>query len=142
MNDWYDGRIDRTYQRHCYDDALKHLRPDIEIYSSAHEDILRALQSATAKNRRGGKGNGPNALIVPPPGPRKDGKGTGNDPLIQPTGPKAETGASSVAAKLNPVSASSLPLPLLVLGGLALVLVFAGVAGLAAKHFQARRQGR
>src|SRR5436190_24101170 len=45
LNDWYDGRIDQTYPRHCYDDALNHLPADVETYSSAHDDILRALQS-------------------------------------------------------------------------------------------------
>ena len=25
LNDWYDGRIDRTYPKHCYTDALHHL---------------------------------------------------------------------------------------------------------------------
>src|SRR5437764_13995998 len=46
LNDWYDGRIDGTYPRHCYQDALKHLPPDVETYSSARDDIERALQSA------------------------------------------------------------------------------------------------
>jgi hypothetical protein len=41
---------------------------------------------------------------------------------------------------LNPSSASSLPLPLLVLGGLAILLVAAGAAGLLAKRLQARKQ--
>ena len=50
-------------------------------------------------------------------------------------------GLSKVADKLNPGSASSLPVPLLVLGGLALLLVAAGGAGLAYKRFQTRRPG-
>ena len=44
LNDWYDGRIDQTYSVHCYKDALKHLPADVQTYSSAHDDILRALR--------------------------------------------------------------------------------------------------
>src|SRR5436305_3994028 len=136
LNDWYDGRIDKTYARHCYEDALHHLpaRADLETYSSAHDDILRALQSAIAKGRRAGHKLGPNALIVPPPGQSKNGRGGKPG-----TGRKPAKGLSQLADKLNPGSASSLPLPLLVLGGLALVLVAAGGTGLVVKRVQARR---
>jgi hypothetical protein len=130
LNDWYDGRIDGTYQRHCYNDALKHLPADVSTYSSAHDDILRALQSAIAKAGAAGQTLGPNALIKPPAG------GKGKTGATQ-TGRKQGTG---LADKLNPGSPSSLPVPLLILGGLALVLVAAGGAGLIAKRIQARRQ--
>ena len=52
LNDWYDGRIDQTYPVHCYKDALKHLPADVQTYSSAHDDILRALQTAIAKQKK------------------------------------------------------------------------------------------
>src|SRR5262249_22631084 len=65
LNDWYDGRIDRIYARYCYQAALKHLPADIDAYSSARDDILRALQSAHAKARRAGVKFGANAPIVP-----------------------------------------------------------------------------
>jgi len=133
LNDWYDGRIDGSYERHCYNDALKHLPADVSTYSSAHDDILRALQGAIAKQRKSGHNVGPNTLIAPPAGPKKGGGST-------PTGRKPEKGLTGLANKLNPGSPSSLPVPLLVLGGLALVLVAAGGAGLVAKRIQARRQ--
>jgi hypothetical protein len=133
LNDWYDGRIDGTYPRHCYNDALKHLPADVSTYSSAHDDILRALQSAIAKQRKAGKNVGPNTLIAAPGGPRKGGSQTDTTQ----TGRKQGTG---LADRLNPGSPSSLPVPLLILGGLALVLVAAGGVGLVAKRIQARRQ--
>jgi hypothetical protein len=140
LNDWYDGRIDGTYPRHCYSDALKHLPADVSTYSSAHDDILRALQSAIAKQQKpGGPKVGPNTLLKPPPGPKNGGSvsgGTGTTDTT-PTGRKQGTG---LANKLNPSSPSSLPVPLLILGGLALLLVAAGAAGLVAKRIQARRQ--
>jgi hypothetical protein len=131
LNDWYDGRIDGSYQRHCYNDALKHLPADVSTYSSAHDDILRALQSAIAKTRTAGHSLGPNAVIKPPARPK------GGKTDTTQTGRKQSTG---LANKLNPGSPSSLPVPLLILGGLALVLVAAGGAGLVAKRIQARRQ--
>ena len=46
IDDWYDdGRVDRTYPLHCYDDAIEALPPDVRDYSSAKEDIQRALQA-------------------------------------------------------------------------------------------------
>jgi hypothetical protein len=141
LNDWYDGRIDRIYARHCYQDALKHLPDDIETYSSARDDILRALQSAHAKARRAGVKFGPNALIVPTGGSssgKADGSTTTTTTTVA-TGRKQPKGLSGLADDLNPGSASSLPLPLLVLGALALLLVAAGATGLVVKRIQERR---
>lgn len=135
LNDWYDGRIDQTYPKHCYTDALHHLPADVSTYSSAHDDILRALQSAIANEKKSGKKVGPNTLI--PAQKPKPGKGGGTTSPTSTT--KSPGGLTKIANKLNPGSATSLPLPLLVLGGLALVLVAAGGAGLVAKRLQARR---
>jgi hypothetical protein len=142
LNDWYDGRIDRIYARRCYQDALKHLPADIDTYSSARDDILRALQGARAKARRAGVKFGPNALIVPTSTTSStsssDGSTTTTTTTVA-TGRKQQKGLSGLADDLNPGSASSLPLPLLVLGGLALVLVAAGATGLVVKRIQERR---
>jgi hypothetical protein len=129
LNDWYDGRIDGTYPIHCYEDALKHLPSDVNTYSSARDDILRALQSARTKIRKEGLVPGPNSLVKP----SKLGK---NSTIHGP-----QKGLTKLADQLNPSSPSSLPLPLLVLGGLALLLVAAGGAGLLVKRLQSRRPG-
>ena len=114
---------------------MKHLPADVATYSSAHDDILRALQSAVAKEKRAGHSVGPNTLLPPPSSGGKGGKTvTGATTTI---GRKPDDG---LANKLNPSSADSLPVPLLVLGGLAILLVLAGGAGLIAKQIQARRQ--
>jgi hypothetical protein len=134
LNDWYDGRIDGSYPRHCYNDALKHLPADVSTYSSAREDIQRALQSAIAKQQKAGHKGGPNT-IVPPTAPPK---GSGNGSTTTTTGPDKGTGSAS--GPLDSGSPSSLPTPLLILGGLALLLVAAGAAGLIAKRIQARRE--
>jgi hypothetical protein len=162
LNDWYDGRIDHTYALHCYTDALKHLPPDVRTYSSAHDDIERALQSAIAKETKAHQKVGPNTPIPPPAQPTGGGtstvvvfggKGANHPPELLATsngpsppggagvGRKTPGGVVSLVDKLNPGSADSLPLPLLVLGGLALLLVAAGAAGLVVKQVRARRPG-
>jgi hypothetical protein len=165
LTDWYDGRIDQTYQIHCYTDALKHLPADVQTYSSAHDDILRALQSAKEKLQKGGHTATPTTPVpggsggsggstttatttttaAPPTGSGSGGTGGGTTTPRPPTGGgsssghKPGKGLQGVADRLNPSSPSSLPVPLLVLGGLALLLVAAGAAGLVAKRLQARR---
>jgi hypothetical protein len=144
LNDWYDGRIDRTYPVHCYQDALKHLPADVQTYSSAHDDIQRALQSAEAKIRKGGGTVSANSEVPPPASTETSGQGdnTGSTTTTTAGSPGKTTpgGLSGAAQDLNPSSASSVPLPLIILGGLALLLVAAGAAGLIAKRVQARKQ--
>jgi hypothetical protein len=160
LNDWYDGRIDNVYPVHCYQDTLKHLPEDVSVYSSARDDILRALQSARANLRKKGKVD-PNTPVPaqttteqPPPTPTaaaptttrrrhttttpvktdSGGGNTGGSP-----GRKPDKGLPGVAQQLNPSSPSSVPVPLIVLGALALLLVAAGAVGLFMKRVQGRR---
>jgi hypothetical protein len=49
LNDWYDGKIDKIYPLPCYHEAIKHLPADVEVYSSAKDDILNALAAAAKK---------------------------------------------------------------------------------------------
>ena len=144
LNDWYDGRIDNTYPIHCYQDALKHLPADVQTYSSAHDDILRALQNAKARLRRSGKTVTPNTP-VPPSGPPtktggKGGKGSATGSTSTTTTPSTSPGRtppgglSGVADKANNSSPTSVPLPLIVLGAMALLLVAAGAGGLLLKR--------
>jgi cobalamin biosynthesis Mg chelatase CobN len=147
LNDWYDGRIDNTYPIHCYKDALHHLPADVQTYSSAHDDILRALQSAKARLRRAGTAATPNTPVVPPGGgsgtkTTSTGTGTnGSTTAPEPTSPEPGrdpgTGLGGAAASINHSSPSSVPTPLIVLGALAILLVAAGAVGLVVK----RRQG-
>jgi hypothetical protein len=138
LNDWYDGRIDNTYPVHCYREALKHLPSDVQTYSSAHDDILRALQSAMAKQRKAHKNVSNNTLLPPQTGGGSGGSngsggGTGSG------GPGRDNGGG-LAGQVSSDNPSSVPTALLVLGGLALLLVAAGAAGLITKRVQARRR--
>jgi hypothetical protein len=135
LTDWYDGRIDNTYPLHCYTDALKHLRPDIEIYSSAHDDIERALQSAIERQHRLGKAVTPSTPLAPTT--------VQNKPVSRVTVTFVDTPPAAVTNRrpsrgptrprriaLAPVAGSAgggLPIPLLVTGALAALLVAAGL---------------
>ena len=147
LNDWYDGRIDQTYSVHCYKDALKHLPADVQTYSSAHDDILRALQTAIAKQQKSHKPVS-DTTPVPPSGSGGgagsgsggSGGGSGGSGTTTTTGGGSQ-GNDGLAGTVSADDPSSIPTPLLILGGLALLLVAAGAAGLIAKRIQARRPG-
>jgi hypothetical protein len=148
INDWYDGRIDNSYELHCYKDALRHLPDDVKTYSDAVDVITRALADAT----RGKTKVDENAVIQPPvqnvsntsagttttspeatPTSGGGNDGGGGDPTAAPNGPINDVLGSGDAG------ADGIPIPLLVLGGLALLLVAAGAAGMIARHMQSRR---
>jgi hypothetical protein len=137
LNDWYDGRIDQTYSVHCYKDALKHLPADVQTYSSAHDDILRALQTAIAAQKKSNKPVGDDTP-VPPASGGGSGSSGGSNTTTTTDGNQGDDGLAGKVASDDP---SSIPLPLLILGGLALLLVASGGAGLIAKRIQARRPG-
>jgi hypothetical protein len=138
LNDWYDGRIDHVYPVHCYREAIKHLPSDVSTYSSAHDDILRALQSAIAKEHKAHKVVSANTPIPPASKGPTSGSGGGGSNNGSPQ-PGRDTGGG-LAGEVSSSSPSSVPTPLIVLAALALVLVAAGGAGLLAKRIQARRQ--
>jgi len=138
LNDWYDGRIDGTYPLHCYTDALHHLPSDVKTYSSAADDIERALQSARAAARKQHKKLGPGTLLRPARG--GSAKSPTNSKTVTATTPgrKRSKGFAGFADRLDPGSPSALPLPLLVLGGLAIALVAAGGIGLVVQRLRGR----
>lgn len=43
--DWIDGRIEGVYPLRCYDEAVDGLPEDVRVYSTAVDDISRALQA-------------------------------------------------------------------------------------------------
>lgn len=142
FNDWYaDGKIASTYPRGCYADALKHIPPDAQIYSSLADDIRAAMRAAIRRTH--GKAV-----------PRQVGHGftassgktvlaTGKTPSDGTTGPRSASGpvaAAPVADTTQADGGSSLPLPILILGGLALALAAAGALGSGVRYARGRRR--
>ena len=140
IDDWFDNsRVDRTYPRHCYDDAIELLQPDVRDYSNAEEEITRALQ------RRGRSVPPPPATTDRPPADSPDevvgpGKKPARPPK-QPTTTAVDPPVESPPIAAPPVdgaSASAVPIPLLVLSGLALLLIAGGSAGYIVRRYQGR----
>jgi hypothetical protein len=152
LNDWYDGRIDHTYPLACYHAAIAHLPTDVQTYSSAKDDIVRALQAALDADRKAHVKPSESTLVpaqtttttTTAAGAGSGGgrSGGGSTPATVPfqtanlPGNRPRGSFAKLADKLNPSSPSSVPLPLLVLGGLGLLLVAAGAAGLVVKRRQ------
>lgn len=135
IDDWYDdGRVDGTYALHCYDDAIEILPRDVRDYSSAKEDIERALQSKLRGEPAPPATTDPSPDDEPDTTPPTSTPPDNNPPQDPPTGPDGP----EAAPPLND-SASSIPVPLLILAGLALLLVAAGSAGYVIRRFQSRR---
>jgi hypothetical protein len=153
LTDWYDGSIDKTYPIPCYRQAVNQLPTDAQLYTSAKDDILRAMSSAIAAQ---------NAVTTPtttaqattaatttaattttatePPvttAPVTTEATTTNTEVVTPVttttsspGRPKPKGIAHALDKLNPGEADAFPLPLLILGALAILLVGAGVVGM------------
>jgi hypothetical protein len=147
ISDWYDnGRMDREYPISCYQEALRHLPQDIREYADAQDVISRAMTAAIANKSKSGPtsttGNQQTSTdkrtISPvppkngPPGPGGPGSDGGN------SNPHDSLFAKAFD-RLGPGNANSIPVPLIVLGSLALLLLAAGAAGMVARKLQERR---
>ncbi len=141
LNDWYDGAINNVYPVPCYKQAIDHLPTDVDVYSSAREDIQRALQTAIAKQRQ--SGTTVTHVEPAPPVTNKtptNATTTGTTPATTTTTTTTtKKGPISSAIKdITPGGADSFPLPLLILGLLAILLVLGGLGGLAWRRYQGR----
>jgi hypothetical protein len=128
-NDWYaDGRIASTYPIACYRQALAHVPGDARIYSSLLTDIRAALQAALARQQ----GKTVPALIGKG-FPRASGHGRVLGVALA-YGPASPGHRSSIAS-----TATGAPLPILVLGGVAIALAAAGAIGTGVRYARRRR---
>ena len=124
LADWFDnGRIDRLYPLNCYEEAIDAIPDDLRDYADAEDVITRALQAALRgdlapggvdptpndddpSNPGGGNGSGDGG---------SDGSGSGDNPQAAPD--------------VDTSGPSSVPIPLLVLGGMSIALLAAGGLG-------------
>ena len=108
LADWFDnGRIDRIYAFPCYEQAIDAVPSEIRDYTDAQDVISRAFQDAS--------------------GGRLEAR-TPQGPEINPPRPAPAVATSSPGA---------IPLPLLVLAGLATAMLVAGGLG----YVSRRRRG-
>jgi hypothetical protein len=143
LADWYDnGRIDKLYPLNCYEEAIDGIPDDIGPYVDAEEVITRALQGALhgdvvkggcdpsadgskddcARQVDGGS-NGGNG---------KNGGGGGDDGSTEAGGDDGQ-----ITPTVDTSGPSSIPIPLLVLGGMSILLLGAGGLGYLSRRRQA-----
>lgn len=124
IQDWYaDGRIDGSYSAKCISEARKHVPEDVAVYGSLDEQLTRERKELSRRPASAGS----------TPRSRSSGPQLTDEP---------KRGLFKAAFdKTTPRNADSVPLPLLILAGLALLLISAGAAGLVARHLRARRAG-
>ena len=156
--DWSDGSLDRVYSVACYRDALARLPEDLRAYSTAPEDIERALleraradaaRAAAPAEKAEQAEKAPRSLAGPAARPattaaQDDAEA---DAPPQPAGPPADTqppagsdgGAQAVAAPMSDEPGSSTRMPAFVAA--ALILLAAGAAVPLLRFLADRRRG-
>jgi hypothetical protein len=122
LADWFDnGRIDRLYPLHCYEEAIDSIPADIRDYADAEDVISRALQAAVGGKLAPG-GRDPTPGVGSGGGNGTSGSGNGNGEAV---------------AGVDTSGPTSVPIPLIVLGGMSLALLAAGGLGYLSRRRQA-----
>jgi hypothetical protein len=120
LNEWADNRqISTTYPLHCYREAIAAVPEDLRVYTDIEQDILAARQQAARGTRTLQNRN----------------QTSQSDSQRDPDAGLFTQGFD----KLGPNNADSMPLPLIILAGLALLLIAAGAVGLVSRRFRTSR---
>jgi uncharacterized membrane protein YgcG len=143
VNDWlaHQPNLKGIYPIPCYTQAIQHLSlyPDVQQYSSATDDIHRALLAAILDERGNGSSGGSSG------GGSSGGGGSSSGGGGSSSGGGGSSSSSSSGPithlfnTLGPSNATTVPLPLLVLGGLALFLMLAAVITWITRRIQGKR---
>jgi hypothetical protein len=131
LDEWSEtGLIEGDYSASCIAAAKRHVPEDIRTYTDIIDklDSYRQTTGRSLQQVGGTTGNQPGTGT-----PTRRGK----EP--QPSVDGKDEGPISSVLGSGTTDASSIPLPLMVLAGLALVLMTAGAAGFAHRKLQARR---
>ena len=166
VDDWWDnGRVDGVYAPECYREALDRLPDDMQAYSSAPDVISRALTDVLRDSRV--FAGGPDLPTGPAdPGgdrdraadraperdfagsPSGNGSTDGEDDEAGGGVPGSDDSAGGSPSRgvfhealdsLGPNDPSSFPLPLAILGAIALLLLAFGALGFITRRLQPRR---
>jgi len=117
LKDWADGKLDRAYPVKCYQDALDAMPEDMRSYTTAPDDIRRALL-ARLRVTRTHHGQ---------PGARRRAVASA---------PRA-TAREALSAAGVTTRATGIPLPLVVLAAIGLVLLLGGSGALLGRRVRA-----
>jgi hypothetical protein len=128
ISDWTkDGQINGSYSQHCLRQAYRSVPPDLADYSSILDDITAAMIGP------GGTQNGPNNRGGP-----SGTSGAGN-PMPKEAKRRAEAAVPHAGTSQSiPDSSRSIPLPLLILGAVALAAILAAASPPLIKRLRTR----
>ena len=133
LDDWSDnGSIDGKYSSRCIDEAIAKAPEDVRAYTDFEEQAEQARQDANRRVQGAGPGSDPDD---PAPGSES------NPVPREPETAKDET-PIGIALGTPGNNADSVPIPLLVLLGLASALITAGGVGFGARKLRAKRAPR
>ncbi len=142
LDDWsQDGQINGAYSVACLSEAIDKAPEDVRAYTNFEEQAEAARLAAT-RSLQGTGGGGSGSDGGPGPNDPEDPAPTGGTSTLEerePETPKDETPVGW-ALRTRGNNADSVPVPLLVLLGLAGALVTAGAAGFGARKVRARRR--
>jgi hypothetical protein len=140
-----DGTISGNYSQACYKSALGQIPTDADLYTDIRASITAAMRGSGSSGS-GGSGGSSNVVAPgttttkPKPKPKTattdagttDGTTTDALPVTPGT-----TNSGIVGQALNdigPKHADEIPMPVIILGGLAALLILAGAGGLIAQR--------
>ena len=144
LADWYDnGRIDKLYPLNCYEEAIDGIPDDIGPYVDAEDVITRALQGALREDLVPGgcdpstDGSKDDCARLPGGGSNGGNGDNGGDGGGGDDGSDPNADPPDVAPNVDTSGPSSVPIPLLVLGGMSILLLGAGGLGYVSRRRQA-----
>ena len=146
-----DGTISGNYPQSCYKAALKEIPTDADIYTDVRASIIAAMNGGSS-NSGGGTQNATNqpgattSKPKPKPKPITTDAGTPTDgtttDLLPVVAGTTDSGIVGQALKdIGPKHADEVPVPVIILGGLAALLILAGAGGLIAQRRSRRGLG-
>src|SRR4051812_20607216 len=127
QDDWTANTLgSHTYAPACYDQAIKKLPDDLFYYSNAPDAIRSAKQDALRSKEKSRK------IAGVTPGSSGDDPGDGgNGSSPGDGGTDSAAGPLGTFMNAGSTSADGMPLPLLILGGVAALLIALGAFGVA-----------
>lgn len=138
--DWNNGHLGSDYAPECYRDALEALPEDARLYTTAPEEIERALRAslaARAPRRESAKKPVDEQAAAATGRASRRLSGRQRERKPAPAGAEAETAAAPAPGGLT--GPTSLPVPVTLAATLILVVCAGGVTRSVARRLRARR---
>ena len=142
VDDWYDNnRLDGVYSQACLREAINKIPDDLRTYTNI-EEVIRAYRiqasraappSSSTEPRSTASSGGERVRVA-----QRRGSVNKQDAEPAVAEPRQEL-FKAAFDKIGPREADSVPLPLLILAGLAMLLIAAGAAGVVSKRLKTRR---